>query len=655
MTSAPLRFTFGVHLHQPIGNYDTVFEEHVSEVYLPFLRRLAARNTWPIALHVSGPLLEWMESHDARYLDLLGPLVADGKVELLLAGFYEPVLAVLPREDRLEQIRWMREAISRRFGADPRGLWLTERVWEPGLAADLADAGVHFALVDDHHFAVAGFPAERLHAPFWTENGGKRVALFPIDQKLRYLVPFRSTSEVESYLLDLRRAGHKLAVLADDGEKFGGWPGTRKRVYDDGWLDAFIDTLESLADRGEVVLSSFADALEHVPSGGLAYLPAASYREMEMWSLPAEAAVRLERLEHDLGAERVAGPDGALVRGGHWRNFQVKYEESNRLHKKMLALSALCRERGDPPDVRRAIGRGQCNDAYWHGVFGGLYLPHLRQGVWRELARAEEILRADETLAHDVLDFDYDGNDEIWIHSSHYSALVCPARGGAIEELTLFASGTNYADTLTRRREAYHRLESPIERASSESADASVDGDAPSIHDIEHGLRMEVLPPVDLNPRALFVDRVLPAGLASDDYAGAAYEPVVSWACAPLAFNVESIKGSIAIGLVAHGGAMRKRMQFDEHGSVTVSYHWTAAAFPAGSHFATEVSLAAAARVAAESGADTWRYTIETVAKSERGLERTVQGESVTLRWPIEAGEGAVSIDFARTPALHGA
>ena len=114
----------------------------------------------------------------------------------------------------------------------------------------------------------------------------------------------------------------------------------------------------------------------------------------------------------------MAGPDGALVRGAHWRNFLVKYPESNRMHKKMHGA-----ERARPagaairPAVRRAIGRAQCNDAYWHGVFGGLYLPHLRDAIWRNLAEAEAALRRGEGLAWDVLDFDGDGNDEIWVHS----------------------------------------------------------------------------------------------------------------------------------------------------------------------------------------------------------------------------------------------
>ena len=489
---APIRFAFGLHLHQPVGNFDHVFAQHVDDVYRPVLDALADREFLPAVFHLSGPLLEWLEQHEPAYLDRLGRLVADGRIELLLAGFYEPVLASLPRPDRNEQIRWMHEAVRRRFGVDARGLWLTERVWEPELAADLADAGVRYALVDDRHFLVTGFKAEQLHAPFWTESDGKRVALFPIDERLRYLIPFRPPEETADYLRELRGGGHGLAVLADDGEKFGGWPGTKEWVYGKGWLDRFMATIGGLVDQGEVVLTRLDDALDAVPSGGIAYLPTASYREMEAWSLPPDGALRLARLEHDVGEGRIAGPDGALIRGAHWRNFLVKYPESNRMHKKMMALSALARRAGDPPSVRRAIGRAQCNDAYWHGVFGGLYLPHLRDAIWRNLAEAEAALRGGEGLAWDVLDLDGDGNDEIWVHSPAFALVVSPARGGAVEEYTVFSNGINYANTLTRRLEVYHDR-APADMAASESSD----GGAPSIHDLEAGIRLDARPPLD--------------------------------------------------------------------------------------------------------------------------------------------------------------
>ena len=614
---ASIRFVFGLHLHQPVGNFDHVFEQHVHDVYRPILERLSERGFLPLVLHLSGPLLEWLEKHDTGYLDFLGNLVSDRKVELLLAGFYEPVLASLPRADRVEQIQWMRDAVRRRFGVDGQGLWLTERVWEPELAADLADAGVRYALVDDRHFLVSGFSGEQLHTPYWTESDGKRVALFPIDERLRYLIPFRPPEETAAYLRELRGAGHRLAVLADDGEKFGGWPGTKEWVYERGWLHRFTATINGLVESGEVQLSTLRDALDTVPSGGIAYLPTASYREMEGWSLSPDAALRLIRLERDLGEERLAGPDGALIRGAHWRNFLVKYSESNRMHKKMMALSLLCRRRGDPPAARRAIGRAQCNDAYWHGVFGGLYLPHLREAIWSNLALAESELRRGEALQVEVLDLDGDGHDEIWVHSDQFSALLSPARGGTLEEYSIFATGVNYANTLTRRREAYHET-------------------------------AEQHPPLDADPRSIFVDRVLPGGLTLEQYAGGDYTPGHSWAPRPGSFTIErqddTIEVACSFSSAAGEQTLEKRFEFAGNGIFRVSYEWDVSIGQPNDLFAPELSLFAPLDLQADPEAGIWTFPIETLAQSERGFDRTRQGDSVTIRWPVHLGRASVSV-----------
>lgn len=643
---APIRFVFGLHLHQPVGNFDHVFAQHVEDVYRPLLDRLAGRGFLPVVLHLSGPLLEWLEGHEPAYLDRLGTLAADGKIEMLLAGFYEPVLASLPRPDRIEQIRWMHEAVQRRFGVDARGLWLTERVWEPELAADLADAGVRYALVDDRHFLATGFEIEQLHAPLWTESDGRRLALFPIDERLRYLIPFRPPEETAQYLRDLRGAGHRLAVLADDGEKFGGWPGTKEWVYGQGWLDRFIDIVGRLVESGEVVLSRLDHALAEVPSGGLAYLPTASYTEMESWALPPNAALRLERLRKDLGEARVAGPDGALVRGAHWRNFFVKYSESNRMHKKMQALSTLCRRKGNPVEARRAIGRAQCNDAYWHGVFGGLYLPHLRDAVWRELALAEGALRRGKGLAWEVLDFDGDGHQEIWVHSESFSAIVSPVRGAAVEEYTIFRSGINYANVLTRRREAYHDL--ALERAAAHAGQK--EGGAASIHEIEEGIRLDARPPTDAEDRVLLLERILPSALGLEEYGWADYRSVHSWARTSFDFAVQRRRGALEIACAAGQGRERlaKLIRFGADGEMTVRYAWDPGASAPDDLFATELSLASLLAPETTPAAEPWRFTIETIAKSERGLDRTRQGESLTLRWPIRLGEAALVV---RPPA----
>ena len=670
----PVRFVFGIHLHQPVGNFDSVFESHVERVYLPFLERSAARGFLPMALHVSGPLLEWLEGAGHRFLDLTAELVERGSLELLLSGFYEPVLPALTREDRLEQIGWMRAWLERRLGARARGLWLTERVWEPGLPRDLADAGVEYVLVDDRHFLVAGFERHQLDRPWRTESEGRTVTVLPIDQRLRYLIPFRSPGEIGRHFRALAASGQEMVVLADDGEKFGGWPGTADWVWKSGWLESFFDEIERLTEAGVLTLVTPSDAIARVPAGGLAYLPTASYHEMELWSLPPVAAESLERAE--VALEGVPGAASA-TRGGHWRNFLARYAESNRMHKKAQQLSELCRAAGDPPEARRAIGRAQCNDAYWHGVFGGLYLRHLRDAIWANLARAEAILRAGEGLAAEWLDADADGDEELHVHSSRFAAVVRAHRGGVLTELTHFASGVNYANTLTRRRESYHRTAGEEAMATgsadvgaqgagpgdgaeagggaahraggvSAGAPAASDGAAmPSIHELEEGLRMETLPPVDLDVRALFVDRMLPGRLEERSYRDADYAPIHDWARERFDAELTVGRSLVILALEAEGvHRLSKTYELGEAGALSVAYRWDPAAFPEDALFAPEISVETDPGLRFEpEPAAVWRHPIVTVSKSEDGLEESVQGESITPLWP--SGVGSVRIHVA--------
>ncbi|HEV8447871.1 MAG TPA: alpha-amylase/4-alpha-glucanotransferase domain-containing protein [Gemmatimonadaceae bacterium] len=635
----PVRFVFGLHLHQPVGNFDHVFEAHAADVYRPLVKQLARHELRPVLLHISGPLIEWLEQHDHALLDDIARLVADQAIEPLLGGMYEPILASLPRRDRVEQIAWHRESLTRLFGVDPTGLWLTERVWEPDLPADLAEAGVEYVLVDDRHFLISGYDRDELHVPFRTEADGRAVSVLAIDERLRYSIPFQDPSATADLLRSLRDSGAPLAVYADDGEKFGGWPGTKDLVYGRGWFDRFCDMIGRLRDEGVVEMASGRHAVRDVPSRGPVYLPTASYKEMEGWSLPAEASRRLTALERDLGGQRMAGPDGALVRGAHWRNFLAKYTEANRLHKKMVALSALSRQRGDPLEARRAVGRAQCNDAYWHGVFGGLYLPHLRGALWRQLAIAEGMLRSGERLDAEMFDLDQDGADEVWVHSSSFSAIVAPARGGAIVEYSHFPLGINYADVLTRRREAYHLP--PLNEHQSEHSAGSV----ASIHDLESGFGLSAPPPVDLDDRAIGVARVLAAGLTQESYSAARFAPVASWARARCDTDIVSSGECLEVRCRAPGFSVT--WSFTPNGRIQAAWAWDGSSFGDGDRFAPEMTFASTVPVNAPSALAIWRDSVETYAKSERGLERVRQGESVTPLFDARTG-GATLALFAR-------
>ena len=255
-----------------------------------------------------------------------------------------------PRRDRVEQIQWMREAMRRRFGVDATRT-LAHRAGV-GARAGRRSRRRRRAIRAGGRPALPGLRLRRTSSctrPYWTESDGKRVALFP--DRRATPVPDSVPPAGGNRRLSAGAARRRppLAVLADDGEKFGGWPGTKEWVYEQGWLDRFMDTIGGLVERrrgSAQHLDGRARARAQRRASPISRPPpTARWRGGRCRPMPRSGSIRLER---DLGEARMAGPDGALVRGAHWRNFLVKYSESNRMHKKMLALSLLLPRRRRP-------------------------------------------------------------------------------------------------------------------------------------------------------------------------------------------------------------------------------------------------------------------------------------------------------------------
>jgi len=173
-----------------------------------------------------------------------------------------------------------------------------------------------------------------------------------------------------------------------------------------------------------------------------------SYPEMGEWS----------RVDPDADADALPG---------FWRNFLHKYPEANALYRRMLAVSEMlvdARGRNLPPAVldraAHELGRAQCNCAYWHGIFGGLYLNYLRQAVNYHLAAAEEHLlgACPELAPAGVVQLDHDGLGwpQQQLRSDAIAALADGGRGLCLSRLDYRPTRFCWTDVLARRREAYH-------------------------------------------------------------------------------------------------------------------------------------------------------------------------------------------------------
>ncbi len=484
----PLRLILAIHNHQPIGNFDGVFEQAYQDSYRPFLDVFEQYERLRIALHTSGSLMEWLESHHPEYVDRLAGLVASGRIEILGGPFYEPILPMISARDRVGQISSYTRWLEHRLGATIRGMWMPERVWEQSLTSDLVRAEMEYTILDDFHFKNAGLTDAQLAGYYVTEDDAQVLKVLPGSEQLRYLVPFQPAQATIDYLYEVsQKHPGGVIVFGDDGEKFGTWPGTKSYVYDEGWLGQFFDLLQASGDWLKVTTPT--EAIESVPPLGKVYVPEGSYREMTEWSMPSAKINQFEDVRHQLQEHGLWESTCRFIRGGYWRNFKIKYPETDIMYARMQMISQRLHERlessqrdadsASPEDLalledaRQELYRGQCNCSYWHGAFGGVYLPHLRNAVYQHLIAADNLLdqhagrgwRLEEQPWVELVagDYNLDGRKEAKLANNRLLVLVSPVAGGQIYELDVKSICHNLLATLARRPEAYHRkvLEGP--------------------------------------------------------------------------------------------------------------------------------------------------------------------------------------------------
>ncbi|MGB8540185.1 MAG: alpha-amylase/4-alpha-glucanotransferase domain-containing protein [Candidatus Acidiferrales bacterium] len=687
---AKFQLTLLIHAHQPVGNFDDVIERAYQHSYLPFVETLARHPSIHMGLHYSGVLLGWLERAHPEYFELLRTLVKRGQIEIVGGGFYEPILVVIPPEDCFQQITRLSDYIEKHLGQRPKGAWLAERVWEPQLPSSLAAAGVEYTLVDDNHFLGAGFELDQLFGYYTAEDRRRSVKVLPGLKALRYLIPFRGAEETSQFLRSA--AGEhpgSFAAMGDDMEKFGVWPGTYEHCYRDHWLENFFTDLERNSDWLET--STPIDAVSSHGSLGRADLPTASYTEMMEWSLPTPARNRYHALTVEFANRPAELP---FLRGGIWRNFFSKYCESNLLHKKMQHVSAKVRhlEQSRRPDkafraareqAKTLVLQSQCNDAYWHGVFGGLYSPHLRTALWRSLVQAES---SADALAHrgrsyatvESIDFNADGREEVYFCSDRYSALLSPDDGATISALDCRRSNAALINSLCRRPESYH--------AALKNLSAKKAAGVQSIHEQtrtkEAGL--ERFLQYDRWPQNAFRLKLFGRGKNYEDcatvrleenagLAGGRYratdvsptratfvaeesndwpaEKTFSFSALPQGFEIIC---DVALQRTAPGAASMfvglevvinflapsaPDRYFETHGQ-RYPLRWGAST-PASKLRMVDEWQGVSVTLGAPNAQDFWVTPIESVSESEEGFERIYQGSQVMAVWPIELAPGA--------------
>jgi 4-alpha-glucanotransferase len=689
-------FLFCVHNHQPVGNFLHILENAYEKAYLPFIEILKRYPFMKISIHYTGVLWDFFKDHHPEFLKTLREMAQKGQLEMMTGGYYEPILAVIPDADKIGQIKKLTQAIEEEMGVTPQGMWLAERVWEPHLPKYLKEAGVEYITIDDYHFKKSGLREEDLCGYYLTEEDGKVLKVFPGSETLRYIIPFHPPEETLEYLSRLR-GSPCAAIFADDGEKFGIWPYTYHSVYEEGWLERFFQLIGKNLDWIEPMpLGTYAN---HEKPLGRIYLSCSSYREMDEWSLPTEAMAEygkiVERLKENPEGDQIR----RFIKGGFWRNFFTKYPESNDIHKRVLHLREKIGNSGKRPaseshDLLHYLHRAQCNDAYWHGVFGGLYLPHLRHAIYENLIKAEALYdqkmhREKEWVELERLDFNGDGDEEVILKNPEM-VLLFSSRGGALLEMDDRSKAFNILGTLTRRKEGYHHnlLESR-EQASRDEASAAK---TKTIHEIFDSKEKDLNQYLHFDGyrRASFLDHFIAEPVNFESFRKCQYEEEGNFIQEPYEIEVRR-NGKHQEILFSRSGTLRKDGGGDsikieksfsiptDQKVIKASYQITYKGERRKTNFGIELNINLLAGDApdryyhiprhdpedrklasvgeikdirevdlvdewnkmkvvlkTDRSCNLWRFPLETVSLSESGFEKVFQGSCLLLYWPLE-------------------
>jgi alpha-amylase len=288
--------------------------------------------------------------------------------------------------------------------------------------------------------------------------------------------------------------------------------------------------------------------------------------------------------------------------------------------------------------------RGQAIDAYWHGLFGGLYLPHLRRAVWNNIVALEAGLDAlQPRLAALAVDLDCDGKSEPFARNDQLQLVVRDDGLAAAHELSSYALAHNFGDTLRRYHEHYH---DKIGKAPTEHHGEGI----ASAHDVirfKHPVAPEDIVP-DALPRALCLDEL--DGRSLDDYMPATGSALRF--TRPGISKTWTVNGSTVTiawqikGLAGKHLTTRLNLAMPSCDGFLGRYVLADGSIPGG--FGTALDLAAAKSLTLADGVLGGRIRVDitipaeihgrphqTVSQSEAGFEKIMQAVELSVNWVI--------------------
>lgn len=487
--SEPLLVAVVLHLNLSAGLSPSEADELWKQSFQPLIGAVHHIPEARVGVVLAGELVEEFQERHPEAIAWLRGLIEREQIELVGTALHEPAMSAVPERDAIGQLHAHATLLKKVFGVRPVGAWLPHGVWDPCLPRIYARAEMAYTFVEDRLLrAVVTSDADGVYR---AEREGHLLSLLPLDAKIAEVAPITPVKQVLAHLERRRQRGHRLVAIGLEATSFLG-------RREQSWLATLLN---QLGKTPGMTMIRPAEALVLAPSRGRIYMPS-------------------------------GGPKDEPV---PWERCLLRYEEANRLHKRMIRTSRLVEKlekasreetsdgpRADPNDVlqaRRYLYRSQAAEVYTHGVQPGLYDARRRALAWRDMLRAERVAMRGLGLAERVLvetpDIDLDGHEDVVLHTAGAAMVIDRVHSAGTIEWSLLDKARNLVGTITRQREPYHeRLlsQEPTEEADRPTAAAD---EEPTLGgasiDIEGAEKTEFASAIayDARPRVAFVEHLV--------------------------------------------------------------------------------------------------------------------------------------------------
>ncbi|MDR1100372.1 MAG: DUF1926 domain-containing protein [Treponema sp.] len=416
-----IKLILGSHKHIPGGAGDDEFTRIYENELMPFIGTLYQFPHIQLVLHYSGAVFHWLDRFHPECTMLIKSMIARKQVEILGGGFYEPLMPLIPQQDKIGQIELLTTYLRKQFEKRPVGCWLPALAWEQNMISSLSACGMAYTFLDEEQFKLAGLQGKELFFPCISEDQGKTIIIFPLSKFLRKEFvqknAFRALSDMAEKILP----GGDLVVSVFLDQVY------RRQGQDQAPESIFHDFFEDLS-RCE----SFVDFIS----------PDKFFRGLQ--------GLRRAYFPNSLGSclpvEKNA-PSQALP-----RSFLIDFPEANGIYSKMLFTNTLINQlRGDKSrkhTAREELWKAQGCDVFCPTEKYGIGCSSVRKAAYTALIDAERICREKGKFISSLMnfDFDMDGAGEYLFQDTNINCYI-QLRGAGIFELDFLPRTWNYLDT----------------------------------------------------------------------------------------------------------------------------------------------------------------------------------------------------------------